>query len=260
MNHRFVEMRQFLVYIENIMDVGQRIRNLREKHGLKQVNLANALQVSPQAVSKWERGANYPDITVLMKMARLFDVSCDYLLGATDVGDGVFEATVFCSAITNFAERSISMGSKEVADYANAMFYHLTESVLRFDGVPVKYVGDGFLCFFSGPTHADRALHAAIHAKKAMYQKDLVIGLNSGDIYLGRLGHPEYAVRDIMGEAVNRAFLITGWISKHCPSAVAATETVIGRAQETYQTRFHKAAEVQLLKEPVDIYEIIEAG
>jgi transcriptional regulator with XRE-family HTH domain len=38
------------------MGIGQTIRLLREKHGFKQINLANALQVSPQAVSKWERG------------------------------------------------------------------------------------------------------------------------------------------------------------------------------------------------------------
>ena len=199
------------------MEIGQKIRALREKHGLKQINLANALQVSPQAVSKWERGAASPETPLLMKIARLFDVSTDYLLGITDFESGVFEATVFCSGITQFERRSISMNSRELADYANVLFYHLTESVLKFDGVPVKYVGDGFLCFFSGPAHADRALSAAIHAKKAIHQQDLVIALNSGDIYLGRVGHPDYAARDIVGEAVNRAFLIMGWISENLP-------------------------------------------
>ena len=109
------------------MDIGFRIRILREKKGLKQINLANALQVSPQAVSKWERDANYPDIEMLLKIASILGVSTDYLLGITDVDTGVFEATVFSSGISHFAKKSISMNSKEVADFANVIFYPLTE-------------------------------------------------------------------------------------------------------------------------------------
>jgi len=238
------------------MDVGSKIRYLREKHNLKQINLANALQVSPQAVSKWEKGANLPDIPVLLKIAKLFDVSTDYLLGTTDAGRGVFEATVLFSGISHFAQRSISMNSKEMADYTNVLFYHLTESILKFDGVPVKYVGDGFLCFFSGPDHADRGLQSAIHAKKVIYQKELVIALNTGNIYLGMIGHPRYAFRDIVGETINRAFLIIEWISKNCPSGVGATQSVMKLAEQSFETTLHSGVRVPLIDEVIDIYEI----
>ena len=238
------------------MDVGYKIRLLREKHGLKQINLANALQVSPQAVSKWERGANCPDIGQLLKMARLFNVSTDFLLGITDAQSGVFQATVFCTGVTRFAQRSISMNSKDLAEYVNVLFYHLTESVLKFDGVPVKYVGDGFLCFFSGADHADRAIKAALYAKKVIYQKDLVIALHSGDIYLGVVGHPNYAVRDIVGEAVNRAFLMLGWISKHCPSGIGATKVTMSGTTGSYATTFHEDVAIDLIGERIDVYEI----
>jgi transcriptional regulator with XRE-family HTH domain len=239
------------------MDVGQKIRFLREKHGFKQINLANALQVSPQAVSKWERGANHPDIPILLKIARLFNVSTDYLLGMNDARTGVIDATVFCTSVAHFARRSISMNSKEVADYTNVLFYQLTESVLKFDGIPVKCVGDGFLCFFSGPGHANRAIQSAIHAKKVIYQKDLVITLNSGDIYLGLIGHPQYATRDIVGETVNRAFLITGWVSKHCASCIGATEAVIKRTEQSFNMHRHPGVTIELMEENVDIYEIL---
>lgn len=238
------------------MDIGQKIRRLREKHGLKQINLANALQVSPQAVSKWERGAAHPDIPMLLKMAALFDASTDYLLGTTGAGVNVFSATVFCSGLTHFARRAISMNSREVADYTNVLFYHLTESVLKFDGIPVKYVGDGFLCFFSGVGHADRAIEAAIHAKKVIYQKELVIALNSGDIYMGLVGHPEYATRDIVGDTVNRTFLILEEVGMCCASGIGATESVFGTARKGFTTTLHKGVEVNLLDTVVDIYEI----
>ncbi|MCK9228415.1 MAG: helix-turn-helix domain-containing protein [Syntrophorhabdaceae bacterium] len=238
------------------MDIGLKIRLLREKHGLKQINLANTLQVTPQAVSKWEKGANLPDVEVLMKIARLFDVSTDHLLGLTEAESGVFPATVFCSAVTHFEKRSISMESKELADYTNVLFYDPTESILKFDGIPVKYVGDGFLCFFSGPDHADRALRAAIHAKKVIYQKDLIIALNSGSIYLGLVGHPRYAARDIVGETVNRAFLVAGWASRNCPSGVAATQAVMALAKGSYRTILHEAVNIDLIEGELDILEI----
>ncbi len=238
------------------MDIGLKIRLLREKHGLKQINLANALQVTPQAVSKWEKGANLPDVEVLIKIARLFDVTTDYLLGLTEAGTGVFPATVFCSAVTHFQKRSISMESKELAEYTNVLFYDLTESILRFDGVPVKYVGDGFLAFFSGADHPDRAIRAAIHAKKVIYQKDLVIALNSGNIYMGLVGHPRYAARDIVGETVNRAFLVAGWASRNCPSGVAATQAVMALAKGSYKSILHGTASIDLIEERLDILEI----
>jgi transcriptional regulator with XRE-family HTH domain len=239
------------------MDVGQKIRILREKHGLKQINLANALQVSPQAVSKWEKGANYPDLPVLIKIARLFNVSTDYLLGLTNRESGTFDATVFCSGINSFERFSMSMNSREVADHANVIFYHLTESVLKYDGIPVKYMGDGFLCFFSGADHADRALEAAIYAKKVIHRNDLVISLNSGNIYLGLIGHPKYAMRDIVGEAVNRAFIVMEWISRNCPSGVGATATVMKCSQKAYNVTCHSSVIIDLLEEQVDIFEII---
>ena len=48
-----------------LSELGQRIRDRRERLGLKQHDVAHALQVSPQAVSKWERGENGPDLAIL---------------------------------------------------------------------------------------------------------------------------------------------------------------------------------------------------
>lgn len=217
-----------------MLDVGYKILLLRKKHGLKQINLANAMQVSPQAVSKWEHGANCPDISQLVKIAKLFNVSTDFLFGVTDAQNGVFEATVFCTGVTRFARRSISMASKNLANYVNGLLYQLTESVLKFDGIPIKYVGDGFLCFFFCADHADRAIKAAIYAKKVIFREDLVIAVHSGEIYLGIVGHPNYAMRDIVGESVNRAFLMLEWISNHCTSGIGATGTTVDLATKYY--------------------------
>lgn len=203
--------------------LGSRIRSLREKRRLKQSDVANALQISPQAVSKWERGENAPDLAVLLDLARVLGVTTDWLLGRGEPDRDTFEATVFCTALNGFADRAGRQSPRDVAAYANDVFHVLTETVLRHEGVPVKYVGDGFLAFFAGRGHAGRAAQAALHSVQSSGNPDLVIVLHSGDVYLGEVGHPEYARPDIMGQTVNTAFLLLPWVAANVPSRLALT-------------------------------------
>lgn len=60
--------------------LGKRIAALRKEKELKQDALAEALGVSPQAVSKWENDQTCPDISLLPKLAELLGVTVDELL------------------------------------------------------------------------------------------------------------------------------------------------------------------------------------
>ncbi len=62
------------------MTIGKRIAQYRRRKGLTQEDLANALGVSPQAVSKWENDQTCPDISLLPRLAKLLDVTTDTLL------------------------------------------------------------------------------------------------------------------------------------------------------------------------------------
>ena len=62
------------------MNIGQKIKELRQENGLTQEDLAEQLGVSFQAISRWENGTTYPDITLLPIIANMFDVTIDYLL------------------------------------------------------------------------------------------------------------------------------------------------------------------------------------
>lgn len=62
------------------MTLGKRIAALRKEKELKQDDLAGMLDVSPQAVSKWENDQTCPDISLLPKLARILGVTVDELL------------------------------------------------------------------------------------------------------------------------------------------------------------------------------------
>ncbi len=64
--------------------IGKRIAMLRREKGLKQEDVAQALNVSSQAVSKWENDQSCPDITLLPRLAKLLGVSVDILLSGEE--------------------------------------------------------------------------------------------------------------------------------------------------------------------------------
>ena len=63
------------------MNIGEKIAQLRRDAGMTQEALASRLVISPQAISKWERGIANPDLELIPEIAKLFGISTDELLG-----------------------------------------------------------------------------------------------------------------------------------------------------------------------------------
>ena len=61
--------------------LAENLRKYRIQKNYTQENIANFLHISPQSVSKWERGEAYPDITFLPALANIFETSIDLLIG-----------------------------------------------------------------------------------------------------------------------------------------------------------------------------------
>lgn len=61
------------------MSVGERIADLRKEQNLSQGNLADALGISRQAVSKWENDQAYPDTLKLIQLAEVLNTEVEYL-------------------------------------------------------------------------------------------------------------------------------------------------------------------------------------
>lgn len=79
------------------MTFGEKIQKLRKEAGLSQEELACQLNVSRQAISKWERDNGYPETDKIIRMGKLFHVTLDYLLNEdtntsadSDTPDGLY--------------------------------------------------------------------------------------------------------------------------------------------------------------------------
>ena len=65
--------------------IGEKLKKLRRSRDLTQEEVAAHIGISYQAISKWERGDGYPDITMLPALANYFGVSVDELIGMDEI-------------------------------------------------------------------------------------------------------------------------------------------------------------------------------
>ena len=76
----------------NLEQIGEKIASQRKTKGMTQNELAEALFVTHQAVSKWENGKSLPSIEVLVELTNLFGVSIEYLLENTEIKESDYAA------------------------------------------------------------------------------------------------------------------------------------------------------------------------
>lgn len=62
-----------------------RIKQLRKEKNMTQIRLSIELDVSQETVSAYESGKHFPSVQILLKLSEIFNVSCDYILGLSDV-------------------------------------------------------------------------------------------------------------------------------------------------------------------------------
>ena len=116
------------------MNLSEKIQLCRKRAGLSQEALAEKLNVSRQAVSKWETGAAEPELSKLRALAAAFGVTADWLLSEEDAADGI-SVGVSAGAREDGAANSVSVRSDSASNTA---------------GGPNTATGSGFACGDSG--------------------------------------------------------------------------------------------------------------
>ena len=62
------------------MTLGQKLKEIRKRFGLSQESLAEIMNVSRQAITKWESDEGLPDVSNLQELSKVFNLTVDYLL------------------------------------------------------------------------------------------------------------------------------------------------------------------------------------
>jgi transcriptional regulator with XRE-family HTH domain len=78
-----------------MMFLAENLKLFRKNSGMTQEDVAEVLNVSPQSVSKWERGDTSPDIALLPALANLYKTSVDALIGMDKINDMQVRNAVF---------------------------------------------------------------------------------------------------------------------------------------------------------------------
>ena len=101
--------------------LGDRIKLLRKQQGLTQTELGKKIGISQTAVISYEKNVNVPPVDRLSKMADIFDVSVDYMLGKTDDRTTAKKCDVHTKVI-------------DLEDELSSLILHLNEGDILFRG------------------------------------------------------------------------------------------------------------------------------
>lgn len=103
------------------LNIADSIRSLRQEKGITQEELANAIGVTAQAVSKWERGEGYPDITFLPDIAEYFHVTLDVLCGMDKQRKRLEISSIITTTSNVSYEEGIRIAREGVAKYPHSI-------------------------------------------------------------------------------------------------------------------------------------------
>lgn len=126
-----------------------RMKRLRKNKGLSQQNLADLLKVSQVAVAHWESGNREPNIDTIIKLSKYFNVSVDWLLGASNDTRPSESSKTFSDVIrllfqieTSYLEISIFCGHTLLGgDYASIRFEdpEMVEFMQEWEGMRILH-------------------------------------------------------------------------------------------------------------------------
>ncbi len=158
----------------------------------------------------------------------------DHLLrGNMELGGELIPVTVLFSDIRSFTSISEHMEPRALLDFLNVYFSGMVESVMLHQGVVDKFIGDAIMAVFGAPVpHPDDALNAVkaalemrarlltmneLFKARGLPELKTGIGLHSGQVVAGNMGHVERMEYTVIGDAVNLASRLEGMTKElHC--------------------------------------------
>ena len=100
------------------MSFSENLKQIRKEHHLSQEELAELLDVSRQAVSKWEQGMGYPEVEKLLLLSHKLNISLDALMSTENVSDsGLNDVHVTGSIVITSPHENVIVTCYKVSAY-----------------------------------------------------------------------------------------------------------------------------------------------
>lgn len=139
------------------MSIGERITQLRKAQNLSQGQLAEALSVSRQAVSKWENDLSSPDSLKLIKLADILDTDLEYLTtGRKSYGRRPPVVLKTTETVEKVVEKPVIQVVEKVVEVEKPVVEYVEKPVVKkvlrvkYQQNPVQLLAVGLCCFLLG--------------------------------------------------------------------------------------------------------------
>ena len=140
----------------DMKQIGKKITDLRKKHNMTQMELADNLGISFQAVSNWERGNTMPDISKLPELAEIFQISVDELLN----NKVPLVQAVLSDTVDKYMEDG-NVTEQEIADALPLLKPEQAEEILEKTDVSKFHSISSFLPFMDSDVLGELAMEYA---------------------------------------------------------------------------------------------------
>jgi adenylate cyclase len=193
--------------------------------------------------------------------------------GAVKLGGEVKEVTILFSDVRGFTAMSERLSAPEVVEVLNEYLTAMVDIVIANGGTLDKYVGDAIMAVWGSPLfdpeHKQRALRTCVEMMekleelKARWREegkpemDIGIGLNTGHVVAGNMGHPDFKMDyTVIGDDVNLAARMES-ANKEMRSHVLITGTTYAGCEEMVDVIMHPPIHVKGKEKEVDVIEVI---
>ncbi len=194
-------------------------------------------------------------------LERLLDNPSALQLGGVQV-----HATVLFIDIVGFSSIAEKTGPRELLGILNEFFTRIGDTVMAQDGMIDKYIGDAVMAVWGATLpderHASKACAAALAMTRAIVETggplSARVGINTGAMMAGNLGHRERMEYTVIGDAVNLASRLES-AGKAYGTAILVTEATQQAAAAEFVFRRIDRIRVAGKQQPVAIYELLAA-
>ncbi|MEE8348853.1 MAG: adenylate/guanylate cyclase domain-containing protein [Acidobacteriota bacterium] len=183
---------------------------------------------------------------------------------ALELGGIQVNATVLFSDIAGYSKISEKLTPKELFTTLNEYFTRIGDVIMEQEGMINKYIGDAVMAIWNTPiahqSHAALACQAALDMKRVVDEMpDEVqarIGINTGPMVAGNLGHSERMEYTVIGDAVNLASRLEG-ANKPFGTDIMISDSTEQEVRGEFLLRLLDRIRVIGRKAPVQVYELL---